>query len=65
MELEINELLREKINSLNISKDKKKTIELLLVNEIDYGDSKEDVKTKISEARNSVERGVRNENTSN
>lgn len=64
MDLEINELVMEKINALQISKDRKKTIELLLENEITYGDSEEYTKQKISDVRNSVERGIRNENTS-
>jgi hypothetical protein len=64
MELEINELVREKIESLNISNEKKKTIRLLLENEINYGDSKEMQKQKVADAKSSVERGVRNENSS-
>ncbi len=65
MELEINDLVKDKIDSLKISKEKKKTIRLLLENEINYGDSKDVLKQKVSEARNSIERGVRNENSAN
>ena len=65
MDLNINDLVKEKIESLNISVERKKTICLLLQNELDYGDSKEDTKRKVIEAKDSIERGVHIENTSN
>ncbi len=63
MELEINDLVKEKIESLKISNERKKTIRLLLENEINYGDSKDVLKQKVADAKNSVERGVRSENS--
>ena len=64
MELEINDLLKDKIEALKISQERKKTILAFLENENDYGDSKEDMKNKISNGKHLVEKGVRNENSS-